>query len=248
MLVGHVTKEGGLAGPRTLEHLVDTVLQFEGDRHHALRLLRASKHRFGPTDELGLFEMNDTGLRGVPDPSTMFLADRRTGVAGSAVVPTMEGRRPIVVEVQALATPGVPGVPSRRSAQGLDGGRLSMLAAVLARRRLGEVGEHDLYASTAGGAKLREPGLDLGVCLAITSAVTDRPLPADLAVFGEVGLGGELRQVGQPSRRITEAKRLGFRRVIVPAKSPEVDAGITLLRAGTLAEAVAAAGLGGRVP
>jgi DNA repair protein RadA/Sms len=244
VLVGHVTKEGGLAGPRALEHLVDTVLQFEGDRHHALRLLRASKHRFGPTDELGLFEMGESGLRGVPDPSTMFLADRRTGIAGSAVVPTMEGQRPIVVEVQALATPGVPGVPSRRSAQGLDGGRLSMLAAVLGRRRLTEVGEHDIYASTAGGAKLREPGLDLGVCLAIMSAITNRPLPADLAVFGEVGLGGELRQVGHATRRITEARRLGFRRVIVPTRSPEVDDDITVMRSGTLLEATAAAGLG----
>ena len=123
VLVGHVTKDGGLAGPRVLEHVVDTVLQFEGDRHHALRLLRASKHRFGPTNELGLFEMCHDGLAGVPDPSTLFLADRRVGVAGSAVVPTMEGHRPIVVEVQALTNPGVPGVPSRRSAQGLDGGR-----------------------------------------------------------------------------------------------------------------------------
>jgi DNA repair protein RadA/Sms len=209
----------------------------------ALRLLRASKHRFGPTNELGLFEMGDAGLRGVPDPSTMFLADRRTGIAGSAVVPTMEGQRPIVVEVQALATPGVPGVPSRRSAQGLDGGRLSMLAAVLGRRSVSEVGEHDIYASTAGGAKLCEPGLDLGVCLAIISAVVDRPLPADLAAFGEVGLGGELRQVGQAARRVTEAHRLGFRRVIVPGKSPEVDDDITMLRAGTLLEAAAAAGL-----
>lgn len=248
VLVGHVTKEGGLAGPRALEHLVDTVLQFEGDRHHALRLLRASKHRFGPTNELGLFEMGESGLRGVPDPSTMFLADRRTGIAGSAVVPTMEGQRPIVVEVQALATPGVPGVPARRSAQGLDGGRLSMLAAVLGRRRLSEVGVHDIYASTAGGAKLREPGLDLGVCLAIMSAITNRPLPADLAVFGEVGLGGELRQVGHAARRITEARRLGFRRVIVPAKSPEVDDDIIVLRASTLLEATAAAGLRGAAP
>ena len=246
VLVGHVTKEGGLAGPRALEHLVDTVLQFEGDRHHALRLLRASKHRFGPTNELGLFEMAESGLRGVPDPSTMFLTDRRTGIAGSAVVPTIEGRRPIVVEVQALTTPGVPGAPSRRSAQGLDAGRLSMLAAVLGRRRLTEVGDHDIYASTAGGAKLREPGLDLGVCLAIMSAITNRPLPADLAMFGEVGLGGELRQVGQAERRITEAHRLGFRRVIVPAKSAESHENIQVLRAGTLLEATAAAGLGGR--
>jgi DNA repair protein RadA/Sms len=237
VLVGHVTKEGSLAGPRVLEHLVDTVLQFEGDRHHALRLLRAAKHRFGPTAELGLFEMTDGGLVGVPDPSTMFLADRRTGIAGSVVVPTIEGQRPIVVEVQALTSPGVPGVPSRRSAQGLDGGRLSMLAAVLGRRNMASVGDHDIYASTAGGARLREPGLDLGVCLAITSAVTDRPLPADLAVFGEVGLGGELRQVSHAARRLTEARRLGFRRVIVPANSPAGDGTITVVRAGTLAEA-----------
>jgi DNA repair protein RadA/Sms len=163
----------------------------------------------------------------------------------------MEGQRPIVVEVQALTTPGVPGAPSRRSAQGLDGGRLSMLAAVLGRRRMAEVGEHDIYASTAGGAKLREPGLDLGVCLAITSAITNRPLSADLAVFGEVGLGGELRQVGHAARRITEARRLGFRRVIVPTNSPAPDAGaddIVVVRAATLAEATAAAGLGGAVP
>ena len=248
VLVGHVTKEGSLAGPRVLEHLVDTVLQFEGDRHHALRLLRASKHRFGPTNELGLFEMAEAGLSGVPDPSTMFLADRRTGVAGSAVVPTVEGHRPIVVEVQALASPGVPGVPPRRSAQGLDGGRLSMLTAVLGRRHLTTLGEVDLYASTAGGAKLREPGLDLGVCLAIVSAVTDQPLPADLAVFGEVGLGGELRQVAHAARRLTEAGRLGFRRVIVPANSPDVDTDVRVQRASTLAEAIAAAELSGAPP
>ena len=245
VLVGHVTKDGGLAGPRVLEHVVDTVLQFEGDRHHALRLLRASKHRFGPTNELGLFEMGHDGLAGVPDPSTLFLADRRAGVAGSVVVPTMEGHRPIVVEVQALTTPGVPGVPSRRSAQGLDGGRLSMLMAVIGRRAKLAIGDHDVYASTAGGVKLTEPGLDLGVCLAVVSAISDRPLPADLAVFGEVGLGGELRQVAHAVRRITEAGRLGFRRVVVPANSPDGDGSVRMLRAGTLAEAVALSGLNG---
>ncbi len=243
VLVGHVTKDGGLAGPRVLEHVVDTVLQFEGDRHHALRLLRASKHRFGPTNELGLFEMCQDGLLGVPDPSALFLADRRVGLAGSAVVPTMEGHRPIVVEVQALTTPGVPGVPSRRSAQGLDGGRLSMLMAVLARRGRMTIGEQDVYASTAGGAKLNEPGLDLGVCLAVVSAITDRPLPADMAVFGEVGLGGELRQVAHAARRITEAGRLGFGRVVLPTNSPDGDGSVRTLRAGTLAEAISLAGL-----
>jgi DNA repair protein RadA/Sms len=244
VLVGHVTKEGGLAGPRVLEHVVDTVLQFEGDRHHALRLLRASKHRFGPTNELGLFEMAGAGLVGVRDPSSLFLADRRTGVPGSAVVPTMEGQRPIVVEVQALTNPSVPGVPPRRSALGLEGSRLSMLMAVVGRRSRVTIGDQDVYASTAGGVKLSEPGLDLGVCLAVVSAVRDQPLPPDLAVFGEVGLGGELRQVGHTARRFTEAARLGFSRVIVPTNSPDTDAGLTVLRAGTLSEAIALAGLG----
>ena len=241
VLVGHVTKDGGLAGPRVLEHVVDTVLQFEGDKHHALRLLRASKHRFGPTNELGLFEMAGAGLIGVPDPSTMFLSDRRTGIPGSAVVPTMEGQRPIVVEVQALTSPGVPGVPSRRSALGLDGARLSMLMAVLGRRARLPVGENDVYASTAGGVKL----LDLGVCLAVASALRNQPMPADVAVFGEVGLGGELRQVGQAARRLTEAARLGFSRVVVPANSPDGDANIRVIRAKTLSNAIAAVGLNG---
>src|SRR6056297_1762189 len=244
VLVGHVTKEGGLAGPRVLEHVVDTVLQFEGDRHHALRLLRASIHRFGPTNELGLFEMATTGLIAVPDASSLFLADRRTGVPGSAVVPTMEGQRPIVVEVQALATPSVPGVPPRRSALGLEGARLSMLMAVLGRRSRIPVSDQDVYASTAGGVKLSEPGLDLGVCLAVVSAIRDHPLPSDLAVFGEVGLGGELRQVGQAPRRLTEAARLGLRRAVVPANSPDCDVDIQVIRVGTLSEAIAAAGLG----
>jgi DNA repair protein RadA/Sms len=248
ILVGHVTKEGSLAGPRVLEHIVDTVLQFEGDRHHSLRLLRASKHRFGSTNELGLFEMATTGLIGVPDPSSLFLADRRTGVPGSAVVPTMEGQRPIVVEVQVLANAGIAGVPPRRSAQGLDSGRLSMLLAVLGRRSRVPAADQDIYASTAGGVKLSEPGLDLGVCLAAVSAIRDQPLPADVAVFGEVGLGGELRQVGHAARRLTEASRLGFSRVIVPSNSPESDANIRLIRAATLSEAIAAAGLAANAP
>jgi DNA repair protein RadA/Sms len=247
VLVGHVTKDGNLAGPRVLEHVVDTVLQFEGDRHHALRLLRAVKHRFGPTNELGLFEMVGAGLVAVPDPSTMFLADRRTGVAGSAVVPTMEGRRPIVVELQALTSPGLENVPKRRSAQGIDGGRLSMLMAVLGQRGRVKVGDQDVYASAAGGAKLTEPGLDLGICLAVASAMNDQPLPADMAVFGEVGLGGEIRQVSHAPRRVTEAARLGFRRIILPAKSPEPDddvaGSVRLLRVSTLGEALREAGL-----
>ena len=188
--------------------------------------------------------MATSGLHGVPDPSSLFLADRRTGVPGSAIVPTMEGQRPIVVEVQALASAGVPGVPPRRSALGIDASRLSMLTAVLGRRSRVGVADQDLYASTAGGVKLTEPGLDLGVCLAVVSAIRDQPLPADLAVFGEVGLGGELRQVTHSPRRLTEAARLGFSRVIVPANAPDGDGEIGVVRASTLSEAIAAAGLG----
>jgi DNA repair protein RadA/Sms len=246
VLVGHVTKDGSLAGPRVLEHIVDTVLAFEGERHHALRLLRATKHRFGPTNELGLFEMAGSGLVGVPDPSQLFLGDRRTGVPGSAVVPTMEGQRPIVLEVQALTTPAPPNVPARRTTQGIDSNRLALLLAVLQQRARIAVQQHDVYASTVGGVRLVEPGLDLAVCLAVVSAVTDRPLPADLVAFGEVGLGGELRQVAHTPRRLNEAARLGFTRAIAPRNSPDPDDHrLSLLRVATLPEALAVAGLTG---
>ena len=178
MLVGHVTKDGSLAGPRVLEHVVDTVLSFEGERHHALRLLRATKHRFGPTNELGLFEMAGHGLVGVPDPSHLFLGDRRTGVPGSAVAPTMEGQRPLLVEVQALTTGAPPGVPARRTTQGIDGNRLALLLAVLQQRAGVPTDVNDVYASAVGGVRLVEPGLDLALCLAVVSAITDRPLPS----------------------------------------------------------------------
>ena len=158
IMVGHVTKEGGLAGPRVLEHVVDTVLSFEGERHHALRLLRAAKHRFGPTSELGLFEMTETGMVGVPDASQLFLADRRTGVPGSVVVPTLEGQRPLLVELQALTNPVSGGAPPRRSAQGVDSGRLALLLAVLERRARVSLSGHEVYASVVGGVKLSEPG------------------------------------------------------------------------------------------
>ena len=240
VLVGHVTKEGGLAGPRVLEHVEDTVLSFEGDRHHALRLLRAVKHRFGATDELGVFEMAGQGLLGVPDASSLFLTDRRTGVAGSAVVPTLQGQRPLLVEVQALTNRLSPGVPPRRSAQGLDGGRLALLLAVLERRTRLDLSTHEVFASAVGGVRLTEPGADLAVCLALVSALTDQPLPADLVVFGEVGLAGELRQAAHAPRRLAEAARLGFRRAVVPANSPDGPPGLRLSRVATLAEAVAA--------
>lgn len=240
VLVGHVTKEGGLAGPRVLEHVVDTVLSFEGDRHHALRLLRAVKHRFGATDELGVFEMGGRGLLGVPDASSLFLTDRRTGVAGSAVVPTLQGQRPLLVEVQALTNRVSPGVPPRRSAQGLDGGRLALLLAVLERRTRLDLATHEVFASAVGGVRLTEPGADLAVCMALVSALTDQPLPADLVVFGEVGLAGELRQAAHAPRRLAEAARMGFRRAVVPANSPDGPPGLRLSRVATLAEAVAA--------
>lgn len=239
VLVGHVTKDGSLAGPRVLEHVVDTVLAFEGDRHHALRLLRAVKHRFGSTQELGLFEMTDAGLQGVPDPSGLFLADRRHGSPGSVVVPTMEGHRPLLVELQALVAHSSLPAP-RRSAQGLDAGRLAMLLAVLERRAgLGALATSDVYALAVGGVRVTEPGADLGVALAVASALTDTPLPAGLVACGEIGLAGELRQVGQTARRLAEAARLGFTHAVVPRSAPDPPPGIDVLRASTLADAIA---------
>jgi DNA repair protein RadA/Sms len=242
VLVGHVTKEGGLAGPRVLEHVVDVVLAFEGDRHHSLRLLRAVKNRFGPTNELGLFEMVGEGLVGVPDASKLFLADRRTGVPGSAVLPTLDGSRPMLVEVQALTNRTTSGAPPRRSAQGFDPGRLALLLAVLERRARLDTGAVEVYASAVGGVRLNEPGADLALCLAIVSAMTNRPLPPDVVVFGEVGLAGEVRQVPHAVRRLSEAARLGFARAIVPLNSPNGVEGITLTRVATVGEALAAAG------
>jgi DNA repair protein RadA/Sms len=246
VLVGHVTKEGSLAGPRVLEHVVDTVLAFEGERHHALRLLRATKHRFGPTNELGLWEMTESGMVGVPDASALFLSDRRPGVAGSAVVPTLEGQRPLMVEIQALTVKVNPGVPPRRSVQGMDTGRLALLLAVIEKRARISAAQHEVYTSVVGGVRLTEPGSDLGVCLAVVSALTNTPLPSDLVVFGEIGLAGELRQVGHTPRRLAEAARLGFQRALVPITSPLGSGDITELRASSLTEALQLAGLGSR--
>ncbi len=232
VLVGHVTKDGGLAGPRVLEHVVDTVLSFEGERHHALRMLRATKHRFGPTNELGLFEMAEVGLVGVPDAGLLFLSDRRPGVPGSAVAATVEGQRPLLVEVQALVAPSELANP-RRAAQGLDPGRLAMLLAVLERRAGLSFAKADVYVSAAGGVRLSEPGTDLAVCLALASALTDRPLPEGLVACGEVGLGSELRQVAQTPRRLAEAARLGFTHAVVPASASGFT-GMEVVRAATV--------------
>jgi len=244
VLIGHVTKDGALAGPRVLEHVVDTVLSFEGDRHHALRLLRAVKHRYGPTSELGLFEMAESGLTGVADASRLFLSDRVMGIPGSVVVPTLEGHRPLLVEVQALVVPSPLPTP-RRSAQGFDQGRLALLVAVLSNRVGLPFVDRDVYASVVGGVRLGEPGSDLGICLALASALTSTAVPGDLIACGEVGLGGELRQVAQTPRRLAEAARLGFRRAIVPASAPEAPGDLELVRVTSVAEAVCAAGLSG---
>ncbi|CAB4801194.1 unannotated protein [freshwater metagenome] len=241
VLVGHVTKDGQLAGPRALEHVVDTVLQFEGDRHHALRMLRALKHRFGSTHELGLFEMGEVGLIDVPDPSALFLTDRRAGLPGSIVAPVLEGARPLLVEVQALVNSSTAPMP-RRSAQGLESSRLAMLLAVLDARAGVSVADVDVYASVAGGVRVIEAGADLAVAIAVASARIGVAVPDDLVAIGEIGLGGELRQAGQTPRRLAEAARLGFRRAIVPASSAGVE-GIELIRVGSVVEALAAVGL-----
>ncbi|MEO7556040.1 MAG: DNA repair protein RadA, partial [Acidimicrobiales bacterium] len=237
LLVGHFTKDGAFAGPRVLEHVVDTVLAFEGDRHHALRLLRAVKHRFGSTAELGLFEMADAGLLAVPDPSALFLGDRRAEAAGSAVVPMMEGHRPLLVEVQALVAPSTMPQP-RRSAQGIDAGRLALLLAVLDQRAGMAVGRCDVFALAVGGVKVTEPAADLALCLAVASSATGVALPHDMVACAEVGLGGELRQVSHTPRRLAEAARLGFGRAILPFSAPPPPPGLVALRAATVAEAL----------
>ncbi len=237
LLVGHVTKDGGLAGPRVLEHVVDTVLTFEGDRHHALRLLRASKHRFGATDELGVFEMTNAGLSSVDDPSRLFLADRPIRSAGSVVVPVLDGHRPLLVEIQALVSRSELGIP-RRSAQGLETGRLSQVIAVLERRSEIRFTKCDVFASAIGGVKVTEPAADLGLALALASSATDRPLDPGVVACGEIGLAGELRQTSQIERRLNEAARVGFTTAVIPAGAPATPSGIIGLRAETLAEAL----------
>lgn len=242
ILVGHVTKDGNIAGPRLLEHVVDTVVSFEGDRLHALRMVRAVKHRFGTTNELGLFEMTEQGLIGVPDASNMLLADRQHGVAGSVVVPTIDGQRPLLVEVQALTTKVQTGITPRRSAQGVESSRLAMLLAVLERRANIPFGSLEVYASVVGGVRLNDPGSDLALCLALASAALDAPVHADWVALGEVGLGGEIRHVTHLERRIVEAERMGFRNVLIPAnsKAPDMQRA-KLIRAATITDAIALA-------
>ena len=239
VLVGHVTKDGTLAGPRALEHLVDTVLSVEGDRHHALRTVHAVKHRFGATGELGLFEMGDAGMAAVADPYQMLLGDRRTGAPGSAVLPAVQGQRALLVELQALTARTSGDAPSRRSAQGVDGGRMALLLAVLEQRSALSTARTDVFASAVGGIRVPEPAADLALALAIASAIVDRPLPADLVAFGEVGLGGEIRAVPHAPRRLAEAARVGFRHALVPTACGEGPAGIEVVPVTSLSRAVA---------
>lgn len=237
VMVGHVTKQGTLAGPRSLEHLVDTVLTVEGDRHHALRMVRAVKHRFGPTGELGLFEMGDRGLAEVSDPYRLLLGDRRTNVAGSAVFPTIEGERALVVEVQALTSPAAAATP-RRTVRGVDPGRIGLLLAVLEQRCGIGLSRSDVFCSVAGGMRVSEPAVDLPMAIAIVSAVSGIAVPADLVAFGEVGLAGEVRQVPHVHRRLTEAQRLGFSHALVPDAVDTCPPGMELVKIDSLAEAV----------
>jgi DNA repair protein RadA/Sms len=215
ILVGHVTKAGQIAGPKVMEHMVDTVLYLEGERRHVFRILRVLKNRFGPTDELLVFEMREKGLAVVPDPSTFFLGERDAGLSGSAVVMAVEGRRPLAVEVQALAAHYYLGIP-RRTALGVDQGRLHLLLAVLEKRLGVHLGQSDIYAKLGGGLAMRDPGLDLGLAAAILSSFHDRPLPAGAVFWGEVDLGGRIRPVSGHDMRLKQAKRLGYGPLFFP--------------------------------
>lgn len=217
-VVGHVTKDGAIAGPKLLEHMVDAVLYFEGERHHAYRILRAVKNRFGSTNEIGIFEMKDTGLHEVVNPSAHFLSERPTGVAGSTVVASLEGTRPVLVEVQALVTPTSFATP-RRMATGVDPNRVALLLAVLEKRVGLFLQHHDAYVNVAGGVRLDEPAVDLAVVVSVASSFRDEPTDPHDVVVGEVGLTGEVRGVSRLEQRVREAHKLGFRRVIVPAQN-----------------------------
>jgi len=214
-LVGHVTKEGAIAGPRVLEHMVDTVLYLEGERFHSYRLLRSVKNRFGSTNEVGVFEMQEQGLAEIANPSEAFLSERLASATGSVVAVTMEGTRPLLVEIQALTTATSSGLP-RRTANGIDFNRLLLLVAVLSKRVGLKLATQDVFVNVVGGLRISEPAADLGVAAAIASSLRGVPVPDDFVFLGEVGLSGELRSVGQADRRLNEAAKLGFKRCIVP--------------------------------
>jgi DNA repair protein RadA/Sms len=241
ILVGHVTKEGAIAGPRVLEHIVDTVLYFEGDPHSSFRLVRAIKNRFGAANELGVFGMTERGLKGVTNPSALFLSQHAEPVAGSAVVATLEGSRPLLVEIQALVDPVQGGNP-RRLAVGLDAQRLALLLAVLHRHGGVDTSGYDVFVNAVGGVRIQEPAVDLAVLLSINSSIRNKPLPAKSIVFGEVGLAGEIRPVQRGQERIREAAKLGFRTVLIPtANKPKLPVdGVTIVTVDRVGEALAA--------
>ena len=239
-LVGHVTKEGFIAGPKVLEHMVDTVLYVEGEANHAFRIVRAVKNRFGPTHEIGVFEMKDTGLREVLSPSEFFLSERVQHTSGSVVVPSMEGSRPILVELQALVVPTRFGAP-RRTAQGVDNNRVSLMAAVMEKRLGLPLLDQDIFLNIAGGMRVDEPGTDLGIIASIASSFRDKLIDPETAVLGEVGLGGEVRGISQSEIRIKESARLGFKRCVLPKQHQEKikgDLRIDLIGVETIREAI----------
>ena len=245
-LVGHVTKEGNIAGPRVLEHMVDTVLYLEGDRFHSYRLLRSVKNRFGSTNEVGVFEMGPSGLQEVSNPSEMFLAERLPNASGSAIAVPLEGTRPLLVEVQALASTTAFAQP-RRTANGIDFNRLLLIAAVLSKRVGLRLSDQDIFVNVVGGLKITEPGSDLAVALAIVSSVRNRPVAADMVLLGEIGLSGELRSVSQLARRLTEASKLGFKRAVIPrsagrhAQADVFPGDMEIIRARSLHQAIESA-------
>jgi DNA repair protein RadA/Sms len=239
-LVGHVTKEGAIAGPRLMEHMVDTVLYFEGDQNHVFRILRAVKNRFGSTNEIGVFEMKAEGLSEVPNPSAVFLAERAENAAGSVVTACMEGSRPILVELQALISSAGFGTP-RRTILGLDHNRVSLLVAVMEKKLGLNMAGHDIFMNVAGGVKVSEPAVDLGIAAAVASSFLDRPLPEKTMVLGEIGLAGEVRGISQLAPRISEIRKMGFTRCIVPGTSLKAmgeTSGIELVGIGQLAEMI----------
>lgn len=239
-IVGHVTKEGSIAGPRVLEHMVDCVLYFEGERHQSYRIVRAVKNRFGSTNEIGVFEMTDKGLRDVPNPSLMLLSGRPVDAPGSAIVCSVEGTRPILAEIQALVSKSSFAMP-RRMASGVDFNRVSLIMTVLEKRMGLNLGNQDAYVNVTGGIRLDESATDLAVACAIASSFTNRPLPSDMAFFGEVGLTGEVRTVTQASRRISEIKKMGFKRCMLPFDSlgslDKID-GVRLVAVRSLSDAL----------
>lgn len=240
ILVGHVTKDGAVAGPRSLEHLVDVVLSFEGDRHSTLRMVRGIKNRFGAADEVGCFEQRDDGMHEVPDPSGIFRHERDVDVSGSTAMVTMDGKRALVGEIQALTNKSTMAMP-RRAVSGVDSARVAMLIAVLQSRLGVKLDDQEVYVSTVGGMRVTEPATDLAIALAIGSAVKNQPIPHNTVAIGEVGLAGEVRRVSAVARRVAEAKRLGFAHAIIPAGTDEkLPSGIRITRVDNLAQAVAA--------